>query len=168
MQAPLPSLPIERGRPGPGLLAHVAVAKYADGLPLHRQSAIYAREGDRSRPLHPGGLDGPHGRIAATRWFKRSGGMSAPGRCCTPTTPLWRFSPRDWAAPGSDGCGRRCAMSGHWPEQRRRRRSTATRPIGGPSMHEALLGSAAASCMPTAMADSTAYLRMIRRPDCRA
>jgi transposase len=38
-------LPIERGRPGPGLLAHVAVAKYADGLPLYRQSAIYAREG---------------------------------------------------------------------------------------------------------------------------
>ena len=45
VQAPLPSLPIERGRPGPGLLAHVAVAKYADGLPLYRQSAIYAREG---------------------------------------------------------------------------------------------------------------------------
>ena len=51
VQAPLPSLPIERGRPGPGLLAHIAVAKYADGLPLHRQSGIYAREGvdlDRS------------------------------------------------------------------------------------------------------------------------
>ena len=45
---PLPSLPIERGRPGPGLLAHVAVAKYADGLPLYRQSAIYAREGSIS------------------------------------------------------------------------------------------------------------------------
>jgi len=51
VQAPLPSLPIERGRPGPGLLAHVAVSKYADGLPLYRQSEIYAREGidlDRS------------------------------------------------------------------------------------------------------------------------
>jgi transposase len=51
MQAPLPSFPIERGRPGPGLLAHVAVAKYADGLPLYRQSEIYARQGvdiDRS------------------------------------------------------------------------------------------------------------------------
>jgi transposase len=45
VQAPLPSLPIERGRPDPGLLAHVAM------LPLYRQSAIYAREGidlDRS------------------------------------------------------------------------------------------------------------------------
>jgi transposase len=45
VQAPMPSLPIERGRPGPGLLAHVAIAKFCDHLPLHRQSAIYAREG---------------------------------------------------------------------------------------------------------------------------
>jgi transposase len=44
-QAPAPDLPIERGRPGPGLLAHVAVSKYCDGLPLYRQSAILEREG---------------------------------------------------------------------------------------------------------------------------
>lgn len=43
-QAPLPSRPIEGGRPGPGLLAHVLVSKYADHLPLYRQSQIYARE----------------------------------------------------------------------------------------------------------------------------
>jgi transposase len=51
LQAPLPSFPIERGRPGPALLAHVIVSKYADALPLHRQSVIYARAGvelDRS------------------------------------------------------------------------------------------------------------------------
>ena len=45
VQSVMPSLPIERGRPGPGLLAHVLVAKYADHLPLYRQSGIYAREG---------------------------------------------------------------------------------------------------------------------------
>ncbi|SPK77243.1 conserved protein of unknown function (plasmid) [Cupriavidus taiwanensis] len=46
-----PSRPIERGMAGPGLLAHVLVAKFADHLPLYRQSVIYAREGvelDRS------------------------------------------------------------------------------------------------------------------------
>ena len=51
IQAPLPSRPIERGRPGAGLLAHVLVNKYADHLPLYRQSQIFAREGinlDRS------------------------------------------------------------------------------------------------------------------------
>lgn len=36
VQSPLPSRPIERGRPGPGLLAHVLVSKYADHLPLYR------------------------------------------------------------------------------------------------------------------------------------
>jgi hypothetical protein len=40
-----PSRPIARGIAGPGLLAHVLVAKYADHLPLYRQSQIYAREG---------------------------------------------------------------------------------------------------------------------------
>jgi len=45
LQAPTPSLPIERGKPGPGLLAHVLTAKYCDHLPLYRQSLIYAREG---------------------------------------------------------------------------------------------------------------------------
>ncbi len=44
-QAPLPSRPIERGRPGPGLLAHVLVSKYADHLPLYRQSQIFSRDG---------------------------------------------------------------------------------------------------------------------------
>lgn len=45
VQAPMPSLPIERGLPSAGLLAHVLIAKYCDHLPLYRQSAIYAREG---------------------------------------------------------------------------------------------------------------------------
>ncbi len=45
IQAPAPDLPIEKGRPGPRLLANVVVSKYLDGLPLYRQSAILAREG---------------------------------------------------------------------------------------------------------------------------
>jgi len=37
--------PIDRGLAGPGLLAHVLTSKFADHLPLYRQSEIYAREG---------------------------------------------------------------------------------------------------------------------------
>jgi transposase len=51
VQEPAPNRPIDRGLAGPALLAHVLVAKYADHLPLYRQSEIYAREGvelDRS------------------------------------------------------------------------------------------------------------------------
>jgi transposase len=45
IQAPMPSLPIQRGKPGSGLLAHLLVSKYGDHLPLYRQSQIYEREG---------------------------------------------------------------------------------------------------------------------------
>jgi transposase len=51
VQAPAPARVIDRGLPGPNLLAHVVVAKYCDHSPLHRQSQIFAREGielDRS------------------------------------------------------------------------------------------------------------------------
>jgi transposase len=52
VQAPAPSRPIERGIAGLGLLAHILVAKFADHLPLYRQSVIYAREGvDLDRTL---------------------------------------------------------------------------------------------------------------------
>jgi len=40
-----PAAPIEKGLPGPGLLAQVAVSKYGDHLPLHRQAEIYQRQG---------------------------------------------------------------------------------------------------------------------------
>ncbi len=45
VEAPAPSRPIERGLAAPSLLAHVIVSKYADHLPLFRQSEIYARQG---------------------------------------------------------------------------------------------------------------------------
>jgi len=44
MQAPAPAHLIEAGIPTEALLAHIAVAKYADGLPLYRQEAIFGRE----------------------------------------------------------------------------------------------------------------------------
>lgn len=41
----LPPQPIEKGIPGPGLLAHVLTSKYADHLPLHRLEGIFRRNG---------------------------------------------------------------------------------------------------------------------------
>ena len=43
--ASLPPRPIDRGRPGPGLLAHLAVSKYCDHLPLYRLEQIFERSG---------------------------------------------------------------------------------------------------------------------------
>lgn len=44
IQAPAPARIIEAGIPTEALLAQIAVCKYADGLPLYRQQAIYARD----------------------------------------------------------------------------------------------------------------------------
>lgn len=43
--APLPPGPIDKGMPGPGLLAQVVLAKYDDHLPLYRQEQQFARLG---------------------------------------------------------------------------------------------------------------------------
>jgi len=43
--ADLPTRPIEKGRPGTGLLSHILVSKYGDHLPLHRQEGIFKRHG---------------------------------------------------------------------------------------------------------------------------
>ncbi|HGE9246334.1 TPA: IS66 family transposase [Escherichia coli] len=45
VQAPVPSKPIARSYAGAGLLAHIVTGKYADHLPLYRQSEIYRRQG---------------------------------------------------------------------------------------------------------------------------
>jgi transposase len=45
-----PAQPIEKGLPGPGLIAHVITSKYCDHVPLHRQERIFTRHGvDLSR-----------------------------------------------------------------------------------------------------------------------
>lgn len=66
VQAAAPSRPVDRGMAGPGLLAHVLTAKYADHLPLYRQSQIYARSGVE--------LD----RSTLARWAGEAGGLLEP------------------------------------------------------------------------------------------
>jgi len=41
----LPSRPIEKGIPGPGLLSHIMISKYVDHLPLYRQQQQFRRHG---------------------------------------------------------------------------------------------------------------------------
>lgn len=43
--AELPARPIDKGIPGPGLLAQIVIDKYTDHLPIHRQIQRFEREG---------------------------------------------------------------------------------------------------------------------------
>lgn len=49
LQAKLPPRPIDKGIPGPHLLAQILSDKYVDHLPLYRQAKRYEREGMRIR-----------------------------------------------------------------------------------------------------------------------
>jgi transposase len=45
VQGYAPGNTIDKGKAGPGMLAHIIVQKYCNHLPLYRQSQIYSREG---------------------------------------------------------------------------------------------------------------------------
>ena len=64
--APLPPQPIPKSNASPGLLAHIAVSKYQDSLPLHRQEA----------GLNRSGVDIPRNTLA--NWMMRSGELIQP------------------------------------------------------------------------------------------
>lgn len=106
VQEPAPSRPIDRGVPGPGLLAHVLVAKYSDHLPLYRQSEIYEREGiELDRSTLAGWVGGSSRALAPLieqlRRYVMSAGklhgddtpvpVLAPGNGKTKTGRLWTY-----------------------------------------------------------------------------
>ena len=64
--APLPPQPIPKSLASPALLAHVAVSKYADGLPLYRQETMLVR----------GGIALPRATLAG--WMVKAGALVQP------------------------------------------------------------------------------------------
>ncbi len=64
--APLPPQPIPKSNASPGLLAHIAISKYQDALPLYRQQAILQRSG----------VEIPRNTLA--NWMIKSGDLLQP------------------------------------------------------------------------------------------
>jgi transposase len=64
--APMPPQPIPKSLASPALLAHVAVSKYADGLPLYRQEGMLQRIG----------IDLPRATLAS--WMVKTGELVQP------------------------------------------------------------------------------------------
>jgi transposase len=64
--APLPPQPIPKSLASPTLLAHIAVSKYADGLPLYRQETMFRRLG----------IDLPRASLA--NWMLKTGELVQP------------------------------------------------------------------------------------------
>jgi transposase len=115
VQAPAASRPIARGLAGPGMLAHVLVSKYADHLPLYRQSQIYARAGlELERSTLADWVGGAHvlfePLVDALGDYVTSGShlhaddtpypVLAPGMGKTKTARIWTYTrdERPWAS----------------------------------------------------------------------
>lgn len=120
VQAPAPARLIEGGLPTEATVAQVLVSKYADHLPLYRQSQIYARQGvmlDRStltdwvgraawhlRPVHERLL----ARLkASAKLFadETTAPVLDPGRGRTKTGQLWAYARDDRPWGGCDPPG---------------------------------------------------------------
>ena len=115
-QAEAPSRPLARSYAGAGLLAHVLTSKYADHLPLYRQSEIYAREGvELSRSTLADWVGGSSKLldplVSALADYVTSGSklhaddtpvpVLQPGRGTTKTGRLWTYVRDDRNAPNA-------------------------------------------------------------------
>ena len=116
-QAPAPAHLIEGALPSEALIAHVLVSKYADHLPLYRQSQVYARSGIE---LHRSTLAGWAGKAAfhlrpivdrmakqiktSTKLFmdETPAPVLDPGRGKTKTGYLWALARDDRSWGGND------------------------------------------------------------------
>jgi transposase len=120
IQAPAPARLIEGGLPTEAAVAHVIVSKYADHLPLYRQTQIWARQGlalDRStladwtgraawllQPVHARLLD----RLKASQKLfadETTAPVLDPGRGRTKTGQLWAYARDDRPWGGLDPPG---------------------------------------------------------------
>lgn len=121
VQSPAPARLIESGLPTEALIAHILVSKYADHLPLYRQSQIFARTAGidlhRSTLAHWCGKAGFHLRPIFERMAEQIKSSSKlfmdettvpildPGRGKTKTGYLWALARDDRGWGGSDPPG---------------------------------------------------------------
>ena len=123
--APAPDRPVDGGMPTEALIAHVVVSKFADALPLYRQTQILARQGitlDRSTSGQSSVGGGMQRRAGACWWLQPLYDLLVgtvlsspkvfaddttlpvlePGRGRTKTGQLWCYAvdDRPWQGPG--------------------------------------------------------------------
>lgn len=154
IQAAAPARIIESGIATEALLAQIAVSKYADGLPLYRQEAIYARdqvEIDRSQMAQWMGKVGFELEPLADYALASRASASLPMR---PRCQRWR---RDRARPRQPICGLMSAMIGPLAAADRPSSPTASRTVAPANASPAIWTAIAASCRLMAMPPITGW-----------
>ena len=162
ISASKPAMPIAKGLPGPGLLAHVIVSKYVDHLPLYRLENIYERQGlflPRSTSVRlAGGLrptaaaavrsDGRRGAAVAGAAHRRHAGEDA--------------GPADSSCSARRGCGATSATP------RIRTTSSTSRSTASATARSSSWPTTRDTCTPMRSAATTACICPIRERRRRA
>ena len=91
VQAPAPERLIEGGMPTEATVAQVLVSRYADHLPLYRQSQILARQGIEIGRDTLASWVGTR-RTRSSRWWRGCARSCSARRGCSPTRPPCRCS----------------------------------------------------------------------------
>jgi len=163
-QPPAPSRSIPRSMVGPGLLAHILVAKFDDHLPLYRQNEIFARMGADIPSSTLVDWCGQGMRVLAPLIARiredimTSDRLHAPSRQIASQSPAgqWTIRPsKFWIPPDAravlargskkGGSGLMCAMTGHGAAAHRLGRSITSRPTGRANIHNPIWPSSRAS-----------------------
>ncbi|EIH97580.1 IS66 family element, transposase domain protein [Escherichia coli 96.154] len=110
VQAPVPSKPIVRSYAGAGLLAHVVTGKYADHLPLYRQSEIYRRQGVELSRATLGRWTGAVAELLEPLYDVLRQYVLMPGKVHADDIPV-RSRSRAAVKPGPPGCGSTSVMT---------------------------------------------------------
>ena len=161
VQMPMPALPIPRGQAGPGLLAHMLVAKFCDHLPLYRQAEITpATASTSTAPRSPIGLARSLGlcsrlpnESALTLWQAASS---------MPTTRPCRFLLPATARPRPAASGFTCATSGPMRAPRRPPCSTAIPRTAKANIAATIWLPLQGICMPTGIAALASFTQSNR------
>ncbi|CAA0108464.1 protein of unknown function [Escherichia coli] len=110
VQAPVPSKPIARSYAGAGLLAHVVTGKYADHLPLYRQSEIYRRQGVELSRATLGRWTGAVAELLEPLYDVLRQYVLMPGKVHADDIPV-PVQSRAAVKPGQPGCGSTSVMT---------------------------------------------------------
>ncbi|EFC9840359.1 IS66 family transposase [Escherichia coli] len=88
VQASMPSKPIERSYAGPGLLARIVTAKFAEHTPHYRQSEIYRRQGVELSRATLGRWSGAVSELLEPLWDLLHQYVLMPGKVHTDDIPV--------------------------------------------------------------------------------
>ncbi len=111
VQAPVPSKPIARSYAGAGLPAHVVTGKYADHLPLYRQSEIYRRQGVELSRATLGRWTGAVAELLEPLYDVLRQYVLMPGKVHADDIPVPVRGSRAAVKPGQPGCGSTSVMT---------------------------------------------------------